>query len=56
MSQDKKDLDKFVKFLAFKTVQIVVQSRLGDKIKTDSKTSQFDASNSYDWVSFSLFI
>lgn len=29
-----KDLEKFIKFLAIKTVQVVVQSRLGTKIQT----------------------
>ena len=29
-----KDLEKFIKFLALKATQIVVQSRLGEKIQT----------------------
>ncbi|XP_073974243.1 autophagy-related 13 isoform X1 [Rhodnius prolixus] len=33
-AQDKKDLDKFTKFLALKSAQIIVQSRLGEKINT----------------------
>ncbi|PNI46657.1 ATG13 isoform 26, partial [Pan troglodytes] len=27
-SQDRKDLDKFIKFFALKTVQVIVQARL----------------------------
>lgn len=46
--QEKKDLDKYSKFLAFKTAQIIVQSRLGEKVYTQCtpKTSQ------NDWVCF----
>lgn len=33
---DKKDLDKFTKYLAFKAVQVVVQSRLGDRCQAPS--------------------
>ncbi|XP_014243452.1 autophagy-related protein 13 homolog isoform X2 [Cimex lectularius] len=33
-AQDKKDLDKFTKFLALKSAQIIVQSRMGEKINT----------------------
>lgn len=32
-----KDLEKFIKFLAIKSVQVVVQSRLGTKIQTQCK-------------------
>lgn len=35
-AQDKINLEKFVKILASKSAQIIVQSRLGEKIKTDS--------------------
>ncbi|EEC06778.1 conserved hypothetical protein, partial [Ixodes scapularis] len=34
---DRKELDKFIRFLAFKSVQVIVQSRLGEKQKTKSK-------------------
>ena len=44
--QDKKDLDKFTKFLIYKAVQIIVQSRLGYKVKTQSKPF----SSGSDWV------
>ncbi|KAM7375048.1 hypothetical protein PAMA_014233 [Pampus argenteus] len=37
--QDKKDLDKFIKFFALKTVQVIVQARLGEKICTRSSSS-----------------
>ncbi|XP_063239954.1 autophagy-related protein 13 homolog isoform X2 [Bacillus rossius redtenbacheri] len=35
--QDKKDLDKFTKFLSLKAAQIIVQSRLGGKVHTKCK-------------------
>lgn len=49
--QDKKDLEKFIKFLALKSAQVIVQSRLGEKIQTlcNSHTS------GNDWVSVSKF-
>lgn len=45
--QDKKDLDKFTKYLAFKAAQIIVQSRLGEKVNTKCKPN----SSGTDWVS-----
>ncbi|XP_075229468.1 autophagy-related 13 isoform X2 [Lycorma delicatula] len=33
-SQEKKDLDKFMKFFTLKAAQIIVQSRLGEKVHT----------------------
>lgn len=42
-NQDRKDLDKFVKFLALKAAQIIVQSRAGEKVKTPCKAQT-------DWV------
>ncbi|CAG9818589.1 unnamed protein product [Phaedon cochleariae] len=36
-SQEKKELDKFTKFLALKSTQIIVQSRLGEKVSTACK-------------------
>ncbi|XP_017777037.1 PREDICTED: autophagy-related protein 13 homolog isoform X2 [Nicrophorus vespilloides] len=36
-AQDKKDLDKFTKFLALKSAQVIVQSRLGEKKSTQCK-------------------
>lgn len=44
---DRKELDKFIRFLAFKSVQVIVQSRLGEKQKTKSKPF----STVSDWVS-----
>lgn len=49
--QDKKDLDKFTKFLALKTAQIIVQSRSGEKVNTKCKPN----SSGTDWVSPSLY-
>lgn len=34
---DQKDLDKFTKYLAVKTVQVVVQARLGERVHAPSK-------------------
>lgn len=48
-SQDKKDLDKFTKFWALKSTQVIVQSRLGEKASTACKPQ----SSGTDWVSFS---
>lgn len=44
--QDKKDLDKFMKFLALKAAQIIVQSRSGEKVVTKCKPDSSGA----DWV------
>lgn len=46
-AQDKKDLDKFTKFLALKSAQIIVQSRLGEKINTKCNPETLGT----DWVS-----
>ncbi|XP_061422434.1 autophagy-related protein 13 isoform X1 [Lethenteron reissneri] len=48
--QDKKDLDKFLKFFALKSVQVIVQARLGERIITKSSAS----SSGSDW--FNLVI
>lgn len=45
-SQDRKDLDKFTKYFVYKCIQIIVQSRLGTKMKTKSKAF----STGSDWV------
>ncbi|XP_014278229.1 autophagy-related protein 13 homolog isoform X1 [Halyomorpha halys] len=52
-ADEAKDLDKFTKFLALKSAQIIVQSRLGEKVRTQCKP--FCYSNK-DWVSFYLAI
>ncbi|XP_077317710.1 autophagy-related protein 13 isoform X4 [Lithobates pipiens] len=48
--QDRKDLDKFVKFFALKTVQVIVQARLGDKICTRSSSSPTGS----DWFNLAI--
>lgn len=48
-AQDKKDLDKFTKFLALKSAQIIVQSRLGEKVTTQCKPQQ-----GTDWVNIKI--
>ncbi|XP_064637474.1 autophagy-related protein 13-like isoform X2 [Lineus longissimus] len=48
--QDKKDLEKFTKFLIYKSVQIIVQSRLGDKVLTQSKPF----SSGSDWFNLAI--
>ncbi|XP_011502339.1 PREDICTED: autophagy-related protein 13 homolog isoform X2 [Ceratosolen solmsi marchali] len=48
--QDKRDLEKFIKFMALKAAQIIIQSRSGDKVFTKCKP------NSSDTDSFNLAI
>ncbi|XP_078405028.1 autophagy-related protein 13 isoform X11 [Cetorhinus maximus] len=48
--QDKKDLDKFIKFFALKTVQVIVQARLGEKICTRSSSSPTGS----DWFNLAI--
>lgn len=48
--QERKDFEKFTKFLIYKSIQVIVQSRLGEKIKTKSKP----LSSGADW--FNLVI
>lgn len=48
--QDRKDFDKFTKFFIFKSIQIIVQSRLGEKIKTKSKPFSSGA----DWFNLAI--
>lgn len=48
--QDKKDLDKFTKFLALKAAQIIVQSRLGEKVHTKCKPH----SSGTDWFNLAI--
>ncbi|XP_060084288.1 autophagy-related protein 13-like isoform X2 [Ylistrum balloti] len=49
-AQDKKDLEKFTKFLIFKSLQVIVQSRLGEKIRTKSKP----ISSGTDWFNLAI--
>lgn len=49
-AQDKKDLDKFIKFFALKTVQVIVQARLGEKICTRSSSSPTGS----DWFNLAI--
>ncbi|NP_001229458.1 autophagy-related protein 13 isoform X3 [Equus przewalskii] len=49
-SQDRKDLDKFIKFFALKTVQAIVQARLGEKICTRSSSSPTGS----DWFNLAI--
>ncbi|XP_076182221.1 autophagy-related 13 isoform X2 [Ptiloglossa arizonensis] len=48
--QDKKDLDKFTKFLALKAAQIIVQSRSGEKVSTKSKPN----SSGTNWFNLAI--
>ncbi|XP_011312103.1 autophagy-related protein 13 homolog isoform X2 [Fopius arisanus] len=48
--QDKKDLDKFMKFLALKAAQIIVQSRSGEKVITKCKPD----SSAADWFNLAV--
>ena len=45
---DRKDLDKFTKYLIYKCIQVIVQSRLGEKVVTQSKP----VSSGSDWVRY----
>ncbi|XP_055538601.1 autophagy-related protein 13 homolog isoform X1 [Wyeomyia smithii] len=47
---DKSSLEKFVKILAMKSAQIIVQARLGEKIKTDCNTK----SSGNDWFNIAI--
>ncbi|XP_034943625.1 autophagy-related protein 13 homolog [Chelonus insularis] len=49
-TQDKKDLDKFMKFLALKAAQIIVQSRSGEKVITKCKPD----SSGTDWFNLAV--
>ncbi|XP_070563762.1 autophagy-related protein 13-like isoform X1 [Ptychodera flava] len=49
-AQDRKDLDKFTKFLALKSIQVIVQSRLGDRIYSKSKPQ----STGSDWFNLAI--
>ncbi|CAK9291510.1 unnamed protein product [Gordionus sp. m RMFG-2023] len=47
---DKKDLERIYKYLAYKTIQIIVQSRLGERINTYSKPF----SGGQEWFNISI--
>nr|KAF6378979.1 hypothetical protein mMyoMyo1_009849 [Myotis myotis] len=49
-SQDRKDLEKLIKFFALKTVQVIVQAQLGEKNCTHSSSSP----TSSDWFSLAI--
>ncbi|XP_068761520.1 autophagy-related protein 13-like [Montipora capricornis] len=48
--QEERDLKRFLKFLSFKAVQVIVQSRLGEKIHTKSKPN----SMGQDWFNLAI--
>ena len=50
-AQDQRDLDKFIKFLSIKSVQVIVQSRLGKLITTQSISSPTGA----EWVNVNYY-
>ena len=39
---DSKELEKFCKFFMFKSIQTIVQSRLGSRVKTKSKEKRYN--------------
>lgn len=47
VANDKKDLDKYTRFFTLKATELIVQSRLGEKISTSCKPH----SSGPDWVS-----
>ncbi|ELU07579.1 hypothetical protein CAPTEDRAFT_175434 [Capitella teleta] len=48
--QDRKDLEKFTKYLVYKCIQVIVQGRLGEKMQTLS--SPFSSSS--DWFNLDI--
>ncbi|KAM9328615.1 LOW QUALITY PROTEIN: autophagy-related protein 13 [Pholidichthys leucotaenia] len=48
--QDKRDVERYIKFFALKTVQVIVQARLGEKISTRSSSSPTGS----DWFSLAI--
>jgi len=50
-ASDQKDLDKFIKYLAVKTVQVVVQARLGERVLAPSKP---DTHGGTSWFNLSV--
>ncbi|XP_038051773.1 autophagy-related protein 13-like isoform X2 [Patiria miniata] len=46
-----RDLNKFIKFMAFKSVQVIVQSRSGEKIDSASKAK----SDGTDWFNLAIY-
>lgn len=48
--QDKKDLERFTKFFAYKVVQVIVQSRLGEKIRCNSRSTSLSS----DWFNLCI--
>jgi len=48
---DQKDLDKFIKYLAVKAVQVVVQARLGERVTAPSKP---DTSGGTSWFNLAV--
>ncbi|XP_072381264.1 autophagy-related protein 13 homolog isoform X2 [Diabrotica undecimpunctata] len=49
-TQEKRELDKFTKFLALKCTQIIVQSRLGEKVTTNCRSQ----TTSTDWFNLNI--
>ncbi|XP_066602966.1 autophagy-related protein 13 homolog isoform X2 [Prorops nasuta] len=48
--QDKKDLEKFTRFLALKAAQIIVQSRSGEKVNTNCRPNPIGS----DWFNLAV--
>ncbi|XP_028403221.1 autophagy-related protein 13-like [Dendronephthya gigantea] len=48
--QEEKDLNKFQKFFCYKVVQVIVQSRLGERISSTSKPNAMG----YDWFNLAI--
>lgn len=49
-AQEQKDMERFVKFLSQKMVQVIVQSRLGEKVCTPCKAHPSTA----DWFNLGI--
>lgn len=48
MAQDKKELEKYIRGFVLKTPQVIIQSRMGEKIQSSGICST--VSNSSNWV------
>jgi len=51
-NQDKKDIEKYIKFFCHKSTQVIVQGRLGKLISTESASQPSGAE--WVWLKFVL--
>ena len=53
--KDKKEVEKYLKLFALKSTQVIIQSRLGEKIITSTNQPQNNQPRKH-WVSTEIFI